>query len=708
MVARAMVEMVNPDDRERVLVALEQVRHGAEVTGVILRVSDGGGRWRRTRWGFSQVSPALVTSGQPWVSGLSILAAGRELPGAWTAPVFRSDAGDELAHGVVATMPVAVTTKDAEEPPDFVDRASQRSLDTADPSDTVGRRSEDAGSGPARLAGPGRAVDDVPVSIQVAADVTDQAGAERDPREMEGILEAILSSCSDIVTIFDRQMQLVQDTAAATALLGLGRPMSVSESLERVHEEDRPRVVDAFEEVLAGVRREMTVRYRLRHADGGWITVDSTARTDLDEAGQVSSVVVLTRDVSEILATEARLRAALAVAEQTSQAQGELLSRVSHELRTPLNSILGFAQLLQMEQLPAHQAMLVDRVLRAGRRLLALVDEVLAVARLDAGHVELDPSEVLVADVFADVASVTGAVVEQAEMRADLVDDGTGRAGDVVVWADRRWLRHVLTSMVDVARQSVGAGVEHPVVLAVGHLDQDWAQLSIVPAIGERDVSADEHTAAVLDAGGGIGLARCGYLAEQMGGRLQPAVAGRGFELWVARAGSPSVVADPRPWPSPHGEHSQELTVVVVTDDRDVRELVGQLAERRPGVSAHAADTASWVGALPGSVVADVIVVDTTASGTLDVLAMLARWRQEERSTRAWSRGGSVQAVMAVLVSDARAESAEPYLAAGADACLAKPVDFRTLVELIDAARAVASGHAGAIGHRDAGEQRDG
>ncbi len=792
-----MTALVVPADRPRLASALAQVAGGPDVTGVVLRVADGSGGWRRVRWTLSRIPPGSMSSEGASPAAAAVLAVGRDIPDVWSVPDPGGDVDDELVRAVVAAVPMPVFVNDARGRYLFANQAFCGLAGVTGPDDVVGRRADElwpeldqrvaphalwsassdrsvaeeeaavrtsqvtgsrakaaaerpdavqpafheaAAEQSATLAIGSRvywvtrrvvaeACAGSPVSIGVGIDVTDRVDAERELAERGHVLQAVLRSCPDIVTIFDGQMQLVHDSASAAALLGTEKAMSVHETLERVHGEDRRRLVDAFDEMLSGARREVHVRYRLRHVDGRWITVDSRARTDLDEMGQVAGVVVVTRDISDFLATEARLRSALAAAEQASFAQGELLSRVSHELRTPLSSILGFAQLLQMEVLPADQAILVDRVLRAGRRLLALVDEVLAVARLDAGHVELDPSAVGLADVLADVAGATGAVVEHLEVPASQLDGVAGPTAALSVWADRRWLRHVLTSLVDVARESVGAGVEHPVTLSAGHGDPDWVQLSIVPEPVEGGPPPGARTVSVLAAGGGIGFARCRYLVEQIGGRLQPATEGHGFELWVARAGSPSTGTHLGSSSTSRTERGRGLSLVVVSDDGDVRELLDELGERRSEVSVRVMGTSSWERVSRGVGTADVVVVDATAgtagtAGTaLDVLAFVARVRYgagrvpstsvpAETSSvggalAEGSLGGSPQGdregtqdcrssetvprVVAVLVADARAELVEPYLASGADACLAKPVDIRTLVELIDAAHAVVS-----------------
>jgi GAF domain-containing protein len=83
------------------------------------------------------------------------------------------------------------------------------------------------------------------------------------------------------------------------------------------------------------------------------------------------------------------LRAATAEADRANQAKSEFLSRMSHELRTPLNAVLGFAQLLEMDALSPRQAESVSQILRAGRHLLGLIDEVLEISRIEAGRLRL-------------------------------------------------------------------------------------------------------------------------------------------------------------------------------------------------------------------------------------------------------------------------------------------------------------------------------
>jgi PAS domain S-box-containing protein len=112
-----------------------------------------------------------------------------------------------------------------------------------------------------------------------------------------------------------------------------------------------------------------------------------------DEAGRLYGTGGISTDITDRKRAEAAAQQAKEEAERASRAKSEFLSRMSHELRTPLNAILGFAQLLQLDQLPPESAASVERILRAGRHLLVLINEVLEITRLEATdqHVSVEP-----------------------------------------------------------------------------------------------------------------------------------------------------------------------------------------------------------------------------------------------------------------------------------------------------------------------------
>src|SRR3989304_5856472 len=94
-------------------------------------------------------------------------------------------------------------------------------------------------------------------------------------------------------------------------------------------------------------------------------------------------------------------------AEGAHQGKSEFLSRMSHELRTPLNAVLGFAQLLEMDTLSPEQHENLGYILKAGRHLLDLINEVLDIARIEAGRMAISPESVALGEVAQEALVLT-------------------------------------------------------------------------------------------------------------------------------------------------------------------------------------------------------------------------------------------------------------------------------------------------------------
>lgn len=156
-------------------------------------------------------------------------------------------------------------------------------------------------------------------------------------------------------------------------------------------------------------------------------------------------VAEVTFDITERKRVEEELSKAKTEAEQANQAKSEFLSRMSHELRTPLNSILGFAQLMEMGELKPAQKKGVDQILKSGKYLLNLINEVLDLSRIEAGKLVLSAENIPIREIILETMDSVGPLASTHEIRMELTESVPG---DLRVHADRHHLKQVLLNLL--------------------------------------------------------------------------------------------------------------------------------------------------------------------------------------------------------------------------------------------------------------------
>ncbi len=141
--------------------------------------------------------------------------------------------------------------------------------------------------------------------------------------------------------------------------------------------------------------------------------------------------------LTEQVRLEEQERRARQDAESANRSKSEFLSRMSHELRTPLNAVLGFAQLMEMDDLSDEHREGVEQILKGGRHLLELINEVLDITRIETGTIALSPEPVLAQEVLDASLELVGPLAS--ERSVDLVG-ATSEACERHVLADRQRL----------------------------------------------------------------------------------------------------------------------------------------------------------------------------------------------------------------------------------------------------------------------------
>jgi signal transduction histidine kinase len=249
-----------------------------------------------------------------------------------------------------------------------------------------------------------------------------------------------------------------------------------------------------------------------------------------------------TAELQAALAEQKRLqegqRIAREAAEEANRAKSEFLSRMSHELRTPLNAVLGFAQLLETEDLDEDAHDSVKQILRGGRHLLDLINEVLDITRIETGTFQMSPEPVQAGEIVDDLLQLTSPLAEQQSIHL-VRGSSTGR--DQHVLADYQRLKQILLNLIGNAIKYNRPG--GTVAVSCDLADQSRLRIKVHdtgPGIRPEDrellFTLFERLGAEQTGveGTGVGLALSRRLAEAMGGTVDvESAVGQGSTFWV-------------------------------------------------------------------------------------------------------------------------------------------------------------------------------
>jgi signal transduction histidine kinase len=243
----------------------------------------------------------------------------------------------------------------------------------------------------------------------------------------------------------------------------------------------------------------------------------------------IAAAIVVGRDIRRRLRAEEEARHAKEIAEAASRAKSEFLAMMSHELRTPLNSVIGFSNVLLRTRkgLGEEREVLYLRRIRAGgKHLLALIDGVLDLSKIEAGRMRVDRAPVALDDLVADiVASFEGQLRDR-----PIALETEVPASVSPIMTDPAKLQHVLTNLIGnavkftdrgrvVVRVIVDPASRRPQRIEVSDtgigIPAD-RQAAIFEAFEQADVSTARRYG-----GTGLGLALSKSLCDVMGYRLQ-------------------------------------------------------------------------------------------------------------------------------------------------------------------------------------------
>jgi PAS domain S-box-containing protein len=491
--------------------------------------------------------------------------------------------------------------------------------------------------------------------IDYARRTIETSGADLYPRDSRGDKAAIES-------VFNE---------AGTSLVDPRDRALVKEAWRRLDEEGEPYAPE----------------YRLQRTDGKEVWVTESMNVSKDAEGRVVRIIGAMQDITRRKHAEFALMRAKEAAEAANIAKSAFLATMSHEIRTPLNGVLGMAQAMSAGNLDGEQRERLEVIRKSGESLLAILNDVLDLSKIEAGKLELEEVEFDIAEVISAAHAAFSSIAADKGLAFELAF-GKGASG--VYRGDPARVGQILSNLVANALKFTEDGrvdveVAHKrgalrlIVRDTGIGMSDEQQAAVFSRFEQADASTTRRFG-----GTGLGLAICRELVDAMGGSIELASRlgeGSTFTVSLPLAKSrrkPASRATPVPPETPTTESGLR---VLAAEDNPINQLVLKTLLGQFGVDC------TFVGDGVDAVAAwesdrwDVILMDVQMP-RMDGPTATRFIRDRERAQ------GRPRTPIIALTANAMTHQVNEYRASGMDGFVAKPIEVGRLIEALHEALA--------------------
>jgi len=440
--------------------------------------------------------------------------------------------------------------------------------------------------------------DDGVQTVCVIRDITERKRAEEMVRRQAQLIEL----AHDAIIVREPGGRILQWNAGAQEIYGWSAPEAVGQATHSLFQTGYPISREAVEVALErGGRWDGELQHTRR--DGARITVESRHVLVRGPEGAAVAILETNRDITqrkqaeaEVSALNARLRQTadeLAATnkelglrnrevERANRLKSEFLASMSHELRTPLNAIIGFSDLMAEQTagaLSVKQQRFVGHIQQGARHLLALINDILDLSKVEAGRLELNRENVPVATVLTEVLT---SIRPAAQAKGIHVQSSIGP--DVAAFADRVRFKQILYNLLSNAvKFTPGSGrVWVEAAERRGRLTVSVSDTGLGIPVEEQEAVFDAFhqvgtTTKGVKEGTGLGLAITKRLVEEHGGRIWvESEAGKGARLsFTVQAGRTWETAEREEAGLPETPVPRDQPLILVVDDEaPARELL--------------------------------------------------------------------------------------------------------------------------------------
>ena len=517
--------------------------------------------------------------------------------------------------------------------------------------------------------------------------------------ERERVLRTIFDTSDGAIFLVGPDGRIVFANERMSAMWGIPVEQLIgSPYVSLIHPDEREIGHQKMLKLMASEIPFVRVEREYIRRDGTMFWGFLCGRRLLDESGRLAGLVGLIADIDEskrnaqeldsyrqrleelVRERTTQLEQAKEVAELANRAKSAFLANMSHEIRTPMNAIIGLAHLLRRDQVSRQQADRLDKMLGSAEHLLAIINDVLDISKIESGKLVLEVAPFRIVDVVERLVSLNA---DKVTTKGLSFRTAVGSLPPVLV-GDRTRLSQALLNYVSNAIKFTESG---SIVLRASVVEEDDASLLVRFEVQDSGIGiagdvlerlfhpfeqADNSTTRKYG-GTGLGLVITRHLAELMGGQAGvDSLPGRGSTFWLtARLGKPSApdqagcAAMIGTTAGAAGGVARSARILLVEDEPLNCEVAAELIKELVGLPIEIAEDGEQALRKVQSTRYDLILMDLLMPG-IDGLEVTRRIRQLP---------GYATTPIVAMTANAFAEDRQRCLAAGMNDHLAKPVD---------------------------------
>ncbi|HOI92620.1 MAG TPA: PAS domain S-box protein [Candidatus Rifleibacterium sp.] len=536
--------------------------------------------------------------------------------------------------------------------------------------------------------------------IAVIVDITEQKNAEEALTKSKEQFELAIAGSNDGIwdwKIKTNELFLSQRWKEILGYTDAELPNSFDTFKILVHPEDWPRASRCIEKYIRNEIDAYDQHFRMLHKNGTIRWIRARGEAVRDENGRPLRMAGSHSDITEIKAVERVLARAKEIAESANQAKSNFLANMSHEMRTPLNGLVGFTELLKQTELSEDQQSLVNSTSLCAQTLLALINNILDISKIEAGHFDLLLTRTSIFELVDQVKEIVKPMVAQKGLELREI-----RAYEMPAFAmvDPDRLKQILLNLLGNAIKFTEKGF---VELALSYEPSGPTKGAYHFSIRDSGIGIpDSHKEKLFQlfsqgdetinrrfGGTGLGLAISKLLVEKMGGRIsfssQKGLGSTFFFSLTAETLS-EIPAPPRqqntvekPAQATHCNPGQKPVQILLADDIPNNRLLARLMISRLRANVK------FLEAENGQIAVELFKNNPDIDMILmDVSMPVLDGRNAAVEIRNFQADSGRRVPIIAFTANATREEIEKDLLAGMDDCLIKPVTMQNLANFLD------------------------